>query len=100
MECGLKPGGDQERRYCHAQSVKSLLEVLSARRPAGVAGQEAEHEDPNEEEDDRINGNLESEHGRAEGRGWRRTRSGATILWGTWTSRDECGPRSTASGVD
>ena len=96
MECGLKPGCDQERRYCHAQSVKSLLEVLSARRPAGVAGQEAEHEDPDKEKDDRINGNLESEHGRAEGRGWRRTRSGATILWGTWTSRDEYGPRSVA----
>ena len=69
MDCGLKPGRYQERRYCHAQSVKSLLEVLSARRPAGVAGQEAEHEDPNEEEDDRIDGNLESEHGRAVGRG-------------------------------
>ena len=100
MELELKPGGDQKRRYCHARSVKSLLEVLSARRPAGVAGQEAEHEDPDKEEDDRINGNLESEHGRAEGRGWRRTRSGATILWGTKTLRDECGPRSTASGVD
>ena len=69
MELELKPGGVQERRYCHAQSVKSLLEVLSARRPAGVAGQEAEHEDPNEEKDDRVNGDLESEHGRAEGRG-------------------------------
>ena len=69
MEWGLKPGSDQERRYCHAQSVKSLLEVLSARRPAGVTGQEAEHENPDKEEDDRINGNLESEHGRAEGRG-------------------------------
>ena len=69
MECGLKPGSYQERRYCHAQSVKSLLEVLSARRPAGVAGQESEHENPNKEEDDRIDGNLESEHGRAEGRG-------------------------------
>ena len=69
VDCGLKPGCVQERRYCHAQSVKSFLEVLSARRPAGVAGQEAEHEDPNEEEDDRINGNLESKHGRAVGRG-------------------------------
>ena len=69
MECGLKPGRDQERGYCHVQPVKSLLKVLSARRPAGVTGQEAKHENPDKEEDDRINGNLESEHGRAEGRG-------------------------------
>ena len=48
---------------------RSLFEVLSARRPAGVAGKKAKHENPDKEEDDRINGNLESEHGRAEGRG-------------------------------
>ena len=70
MDLGLKPGSDQEPGYCHAQSIKSFLEVLSARRPAGVTSQEAKHKNPNEEKDDRINGDLESEHGPAEGRGF------------------------------
>jgi len=70
VELVLKSDGHQEPRYCHAQTVKSFLEVLSARRPAGVTGQEAKHKNPNEEKDDRINGDLESEHGPAEGRGF------------------------------
>lgn len=41
----------------------SVLEVLAAGGAAGIASQEAEHEDPEEKEDDRINGDLEGEHG-------------------------------------
>ena len=41
----------------------SVLEVLAAWRAAGVARQEAEDEDADEEEDDRVNGDLEGEHG-------------------------------------
>jgi hypothetical protein len=36
VDLDLKPGSDQEPGYCHAQSIKSFLEVLSARRPAGI----------------------------------------------------------------
>ena len=41
----------------------SIFEVLTARCAAGVAREEAEHEDPEEKEDDRVNGDLEGEHG-------------------------------------
>ena len=41
----------------------SVFEVLTCWRPSGIAGQEAEDEYSNEEEDDRVNGELEGEHG-------------------------------------
>jgi len=42
---------------------KSVFEVLAAWRAAGVARQEAKDKDADEEEDDRVNGDLEGEHG-------------------------------------
>ena len=48
----------------------SLFEILAAWGAAGIAGQKAEHEDPDEEEDDRVNRDLEGEHGRACESGW------------------------------
>ena len=44
-------------------SGDSVFEVLAAGGAAGVAGQEAEDKDPDEEEHDRINRDLESQHG-------------------------------------
>ena len=41
----------------------SVFQVLAAWRAARVARQEAEHEDADEVEDDRVNGDLEGEHG-------------------------------------
>ena len=41
----------------------SIFEILPAGGTAGIASQEAKDEDPEEEEDDRINGDLEGEHG-------------------------------------
>ena len=41
----------------------SILEVFAAGGAAGITGQEPEHENPDEEEDDRINRDLEGEHG-------------------------------------
>ena len=41
----------------------SVLEILAAGGAAGIAGQEAEDENPDEEKDDRINRDLESQHG-------------------------------------
>ena len=45
------------------ETRESVLEVLAAWRAAGVARQEAEDKDADEEEDDRVNGDLEGEHG-------------------------------------
>ena len=41
-----------------------------------IAGKKAEHKDPEEKEDDRVNGNLEGEHGD------RPASDTAIILWG------------------
>ena len=41
----------------------SVFEILSAGRPAGIARQETEDENTDEEEDNRVNGDLEGEHG-------------------------------------
>ena len=62
-----QPGSDQP---------ESVFEILAARCAAGIASQEAEHEDPKEEEDDRVHGNLEGKHGD------RPASDTAIILWG------------------
>ena len=54
-----RPEGAQPGISCRSGS---LLEVLAAGGAAGIAGQEAEHEDPDEEENDRVNRDLEGEH--------------------------------------
>ncbi|KGG26564.1 hypothetical protein EV13_0450 [Prochlorococcus sp. MIT 0702] len=41
----------------------SVFEILTGWCPRRIAGQEAEDENRNEEEDDRVNGELEGEHG-------------------------------------
>ena len=40
-----------------------VFEILTGWCPRRIAGQEAEDENRNEEEDDRVNGELEGEHG-------------------------------------
>ena len=42
---------------------ESIFKILAAGCPAGITRQESEHEDPEEEEDDRVNGDLEGKHG-------------------------------------
>ena len=92
----------------------SLLEVFAAWSAAGVAGQEAEHEDPDEEEDNRVNRDLEGEHGRACGVDLVRENpalrpevtapsgphlpSGSTILWGP-TRQPPAEPVPGGSGI-
>lgn len=46
-----------------AASRQSVFEILSAGSAAGITREEAEHEDADKEEDDRVNGELEGEHG-------------------------------------
>ena len=41
----------------------SVFQILSAWCSAGIARKKAEHEDAEEKEDDRIDGDLEGEHG-------------------------------------
>ena len=41
----------------------SVFEIFSAGCPAGIARQETEDENTDEEEDNRVNGDLEGEHG-------------------------------------
>ena len=43
--------------------LRSILQVFATGGAAGVTRQEAKDEDPDKEEDDRVNGNLEGEHG-------------------------------------
>ena len=56
--------------------MASVFEILPAWGAAGITRQEAEHEDAEEEEDDRVNGDLEGEHGD------RPASVTAIILWG------------------
>ena len=44
-------------------NADSVLEILAAWGAARVARQETEDEDADEKEDDRVNGDLEGEHG-------------------------------------
>ena len=41
----------------------TIFQVFAARGAAWIARKEPEHEDAEEEEDDRVNGDLEGEHG-------------------------------------
>ena len=41
----------------------SVFQILAAWCSAGIARKKAEHEDAEEKEDDRIDGDLEGEHG-------------------------------------
>ena len=43
--------------------VISVFEIFSAGGAAGITREKAEHEDADKEEDDRVNGDLEGEHG-------------------------------------
>ena len=44
-------------------SLQSIFEVLAAWGAARVTRQKSKDEDPDKEEDDRVNGDLEGEHG-------------------------------------
>ena len=43
--------------------LNSVFQVFAARGAAWIARKEPEHKDAEEEEDDRVNGDLEGEHG-------------------------------------
>ena len=45
------------------RGTDSVFQILSAWCSAGIAREKAEHEDAEEKEDDRIDGDLEGEHG-------------------------------------
>ena len=47
----------------HMVERASLLQVFAAWGAAGIAGQEAKHENSNKKEDNRVNRDLEGEHG-------------------------------------
>ena len=55
---------------------ESIFQVFAAGGAAWIARKEPEHEDAEEEEDDRVNGDLEGEHGD------RPASETAIILWG------------------
>ena len=44
-------------------NAESVFEILATWGPAWVARQETEDENADEKEDDRVNGDLEGEHG-------------------------------------
>lgn len=58
----LKAAGLQGAVSAQEMGKDSVLQVLAAGSAARIAGQEAEDEDPDEEENDRVNRDLESEH--------------------------------------
>ena len=43
--------------------LHSIFQVLATRGAAGVTRQKTKDEDPDKKEDDRVNGDLEGEHG-------------------------------------
>ena len=43
--------------------TESVFEILPAGGPTGIARQKTEYENSQKEEDDRVNGDLEGEHG-------------------------------------
>ena len=45
------------------RKAESIFQVFAARGAAWIARKEPEHKDAEEEEDDRVNGDLEGEHG-------------------------------------
>ena len=50
-------------RCLFGSSLHSIFEVLAAWGTARVTRQKSKDEDPDKEEDDRVNGDLEGEHG-------------------------------------
>ena len=56
--------------------ISSIFEVFPAGGAAGIARKEAKNEDADKKEDDRVNGDLEGEHGD------RPASDTAIILWG------------------
>ena len=67
---------DQTSAWRGLIRIASILEVFATWRAAWVTSQEAKDEDAEEKEDDRVNGNLEGEHGD------RPASDTAIILWG------------------
>jgi hypothetical protein len=57
----------------------SVFQVFAAGGAAGIACQEAEHEDPEEKKDDRVYGDLEGEHGDRPASGTESSSYGARI---------------------
>ena len=58
------------------RKAESIFQVFAARGAAWIARKEPEHKDAEKEEDDRVNGDLEGEHGD------RPASDTAIILWG------------------
>ena len=50
-------------RTAFSSRLQSIFQVLATRGTARVTRQKTEDENPDEEEDDRVNGDLEGEHG-------------------------------------
>ena len=50
-------------RTAFSSRLLSIFQVLATRGTARVTRQKTEDENPDEEEDDRVNGDLEGEHG-------------------------------------
>ena len=50
-------------RAVFSSRLHSIFEVFATRGSARVTRQKTEDENPDEEEDDRVNGDLEGEHG-------------------------------------
>ena len=67
---------DQTSAWRGLIRIASILEVFATWRAAWVTSQEAKDEDAEKKEDDRVNGNLEGEHGD------RPASDTAIILWG------------------
>ena len=67
---------DQTSAWRGLIRIVSILEVFATWRAAWVASQEAKDEDAEKKEDDRVNGDLEGEHGD------RPASETETILWG------------------
>ena len=73
---GQKIVADQTSAWRGLTGFVLILEVFATWRAAWVTSQEAKDEDAEKKEDDRVNGNLEGEHGD------RPTSDTAIILWG------------------
>ena len=73
---GQRMVADQTSAWRGLIGIVLILEVFATWRAAWVTSQEAKDEDAEKKEDDRVNGNLEGEHGD------RPASDTAIILWG------------------
>ena len=73
---GQRIVADQTSVWRGLIGIVLILEVFATWRAAWVTSQEAKDEDAEKKEDDRVNGNLEGEHGD------RPASDTAIILWG------------------